>query len=106
MKILEKKIMDELGPEACARMPPNLRIVEPEQPNSGELSASSSRTSSDVESDAMEEENDENQRASTSGTMLNSNNLKEEPPFDNKASFCDQIRIFRFLVICGHSFSY
>ncbi|KAI6191619.1 F-box-like/WD repeat-containing protein TBL1XR1 [Aphelenchoides bicaudatus] len=89
MKILEKKVIDELGPEACARMPPNLRIVEPAH-ESQDISASSSRISSDVESlDGMEDENDENQnesnqQASTSGTLINSNNLKEEPSFDNR----------------------
>jgi hypothetical protein len=93
MKILEKKVIDELGAEACARIPPNLRIVEPAQPNSGDLSASSSRISSDVESiDGMDDENDENQNdnnqqvASTSGTLINSNNLKEEQSFDHTVS--------------------
>lgn len=92
MKILEKKVIDELGAEACAKIPPNLRIVEPAQPNSGDLSASSSRISSDVESiDGMEDENDENdgnqQGTSTSGALINSNNLKDESSFDNRVSF-------------------
>jgi hypothetical protein len=63
--------------------------VEPPQPTSGDLSASSSRTSSDVESlDGMEEDNDENneQGASTSNTLLNTN-LKEEPQFDSRVRF-------------------
>jgi hypothetical protein len=86
MKILEKKVIDELGQDACARLPPNLRIVEPPQPISGDMSASSSRTSSDVESlDGMEDENDENtqQGASTSNAILNTS-IKEEPQFDSR----------------------
>ncbi|KAI6173461.1 F-box-like/WD repeat-containing protein ebi [Aphelenchoides besseyi] len=59
MRILEEKVIAELGEEACSRKPPNLRIVEPPQPAS-DISASSSQSSSDVETlDGMEDENDE-----------------------------------------------
>lgn len=85
MKILEKKVIDELGQEATAKFPPNLRIVEPPRPATADLSASSSRTSSDVESlDGMEDENDENNDNTQQGASTSNANLKEEPTFDNR----------------------
>ncbi|KAI6244128.1 F-box-like/WD repeat-containing protein ebi [Aphelenchoides fujianensis] len=83
MKLLEKKVIEELGEEACSRIPPNLRIVEPQQPVS-DISASSSRSSSDVESlDGMEDENedanaDQQPGPSNSSTLLL--DAKNPPP--------------------------
>jgi hypothetical protein len=86
MKILEKKVIDELGEEACARLPPNLRIVEPPQPTSDGISASSRSSSDDENSlDGMDDENDENQNDNNQpGTSTDA--LKEEPQFDGRVS--------------------
>lgn len=78
LKKLEQKVVDELGEEACSRMPLNLRITEPERPSSA-TSAPSSQSSSDMDSaNAGDEENDENRMENGDAKKLEPGRANDE----------------------------